>query len=228
MLKDIDIKDALKYKKAVIKLDKGEVELELYPEEAPIAVCNFATLAKQGFYDGLSFHRVIKGFVAQGGCPDGSGRGGPGYSIKCECKGQKHKHIRGALSMAHAGPDTGGSQFFLVFDAQPHLDGLHTVFGGIERRDFKSFRAMDSIKQGDVMKSIEIVEGEAGKAAGAKAAEKSASGTSKSAAKATGKGAGATSKGALKSAAKSTPKTSKTASKTSKTASKTSKTPKKN
>lgn len=156
-LKEIDISQASKLEGAVFHLDSGDVKIEFYADEAPIAACNFAQLAKEGFYDGLCFHRVIKGFVAQGGCPDGTGAGGPGYSIKCECAGQKHKHIRGALSMAHAGPDTGGSQFFLVLDPQPHLDGLHTVFGGINRKDHESLKNMAAIKQGDLINSIDIL-----------------------------------------------------------------------
>ena len=114
--------------------DAGLIELELFEEDAPNTVANFTKLAKEGFYDGLSFHRVIDGFMAQGGCPnsrDGSkgmaGTGGPGYTIDCEinCK----KHVSGSLSMAHAGQNTGGSQFFIVHQPQPHLDGVHTVFG---------------------------------------------------------------------------------------------------
>ena len=119
-------------KKGSIAFENGEkVELEFYPEEAPGTVENFESLANKGFYDGLTFHRVIPGFVAQGGCPNGTGTGGPGYTIKCETEGNPHKHERGSLSMAHAGKDTGGSQFFIVFEPQPHLDGVHTVFGKV-------------------------------------------------------------------------------------------------
>ena len=112
--------------------NKGEVVIELYENEAPQAVGNFVSLVEAKFYDGLTFHRVLPGFMAQGGCPDGTGRGGPGYKIYCECHEDNHrKHFRGSLSMAHAGRDTGGSQFFLTFKRTPHLDGRHTVFGRV-------------------------------------------------------------------------------------------------
>lgn len=134
---------------------KGTITLKLFNTDAPQSVTNFATLAQSGFYNGLSFHRVIAGFVAQGGCPIGNGTGGPGYRIKCEVQ-SPHRHIKGALSMAHAGRDTGGSQFFICFGKQPHLDGEHTVFGGIEEEDSQSFKVLDSIKQGDIIESITI------------------------------------------------------------------------
>jgi len=111
---------------------RGDVVIELFEEEAPQAVANFLTLAKQGFYKNVPFHRVLPGFMAQGGDPTGTGGGGPGYSIRCECDGQKYrKHFRGSLSMAHAGRDTGGSQFFLTFVPTTYLDGKHTVFGRV-------------------------------------------------------------------------------------------------
>ncbi|MED4162692.1 peptidylprolyl isomerase, partial [Halalkalibacterium halodurans] len=119
---------------------------------APGTVENFEKLAKEGFYDGLTFHRVIPSFVAQGGCPIGNGTGGPGYTIKCETEGNPHKHVAGALSMAHAGKDTGGSQFFIVHEPQPHLDGVHTVFGQV-------IEGMDTvlrIRQGDVMQEVKV------------------------------------------------------------------------
>ena len=141
---------------AIVKTEKGDITIKLYPEETPIAVANFATLANDKFYDGLNFHRVIAGFMAQGGCPDGRGTGGPGWSIACECKQNKHKHVKGTLSMAHAGPNTGGSQFFICFASTPHLDGVHTVFGGIEKEDKESFKVLDSIKQNDKITTIEI------------------------------------------------------------------------
>jgi cyclophilin family peptidyl-prolyl cis-trans isomerase len=147
-----------KFKYAIIHTDKGDIKLRLYPEEAPNTVANFATLANEGFYNDLNFHRVIPGFVAQGGCPHGTGTGGPGWSIACECDNNVHKHEKGTLSMAHVGRDTGGSQFFICFEPQPHLDGMHTVFGGIEKDDKKSFEVLDSLKQGDKIKSIEITE----------------------------------------------------------------------
>ena len=148
---------------AIVKTNKGDIKIKLYPKDAPNTVANFAALANSGFYDGLKFHRVIPGFMAQGGCPHSkdnpalAGTGGPGWAIKCETdNGIKHK--RGALSMAHAGKDTGGSQFFITFVDTPHLDGVHTVFGGIEEDDIESFRVLDSIKQNDDIESIEVVE----------------------------------------------------------------------
>lgn len=137
---------------AVIETPKGKMKIKLFPNEAPNTVANFASLAKSGFYDGLNFHRVIAGFVAQGGCPEGSGRGGPGYRIACELDNNPHKHLKGTLSMAHAGRNTGGSQFFICFAPQPHLDGEHTVFGQIE--DEESLKVLDSIKQGDTIVKI--------------------------------------------------------------------------
>ena len=126
-----------------ISTSKGDMKLEMFPEAAPNTVANFYVLAQDKFYDGLNFHRVIPGFVAQGGCPNGTGTGGPDWSIACETKGNRHKHIEGSLSMAHAGRDTGGSQFFLVLDPQPQLDGIHTVFGQI----------VDGL---DVLQSLEV------------------------------------------------------------------------
>jgi len=120
--------------KALMDTDAGQIHLELFDADAPKTVANFVKLAKDGFYDGLAFHRVIPGFMAQGGCPNSregsrgmAGTGGPGYQIDCEINANKHK--AGTLSMAHAGKNTGGSQFFLCHEAQPHLDGVHTVFG---------------------------------------------------------------------------------------------------
>lgn len=142
-------------KYAVIDLEKGgQVKIELFPNEAPGTVENFEKLIKDGYYNGLNFHRVIPGFVAQGGCPHGTGTGGPGYQIKCETAGNPHKHERGSLSMAHAGKDTGGSQFFIVYEPQPHLNGVHTVFGKV----VEGMENVDGIKQGDKMKEVKIVE----------------------------------------------------------------------
>ncbi len=142
-------------KQAVIEFENGErIEIELYEEAAPNTVANFEKLANDEFYDGVIFHRVIPGFVAQGGDPTGTGMGGPGYTIKCETEDNPHKHVAGSLSMAHAGKDTGGSQFFLVHEPQPHLDGVHTVFGQVTE-------GMDTvlrIRQGDAMKSIRVSE----------------------------------------------------------------------
>ncbi len=153
---DIDAEALARDKYAVIKTEKGDMKLELFADEAPQAVTNFASLARSGFYKGLNFHRVIPNFVIQGGCPRGTGTGGPGWRIKCECDYQKHKHVRGALSMAHAGRDTGGSQFFVCHSAQPHLDGVHTVFGQIV--DQPSLAVLDAIRQGDKIIDVEIKE----------------------------------------------------------------------
>ncbi len=116
----------------LLKTTKGDVVIELYEDEAPNTVANFINLVEKKFYDGLPFHRVIEGFMAQGGDPKGNGTGGPGYHIACECyRKDARGHARGVLSMAHAGRDTGGSQFFITFDNTPHLNGKHTVFGHV-------------------------------------------------------------------------------------------------
>lgn len=141
-------------KKAIIETDNGKIVIELFENQAPKTVANFEKLIGEQFYDGLSFHRVIKGFVAQGGCPNGTGAGGPGYTIPCETKGNPHKHERGSLSMAHRGPNTGGSQFFIVYEPQPHLDGVHTVFGKV----IEGLDVVDKIKQGDKMNKVTVVE----------------------------------------------------------------------
>ncbi|WP_191992120.1 peptidylprolyl isomerase [Peribacillus tepidiphilus] len=129
------------------------IEFELFPNEAPGTVANFEKLANEGFYNGLTFHRVIPGFVSQGGCPYGTGTGGPGYTIKCETEGNPHKHEAGAISMAHAGRDTGGSQFFIVHEPQPHLDGVHTVFGRVT----SGLDVARNMKNGDVMEKVVII-----------------------------------------------------------------------
>ena len=136
----------------ILEKNNATVELELFDQEAPGTVANFKKLANDGFYNGLTFHRVIPGFVAQGGCPDGTGAGGPGYNIKCETTNNPNKHVVGALSMAHAGKDTGGSQFFICYDSFPHLDGVHTVFGQV----VSGLDSVMSIKQGDKIKEIII------------------------------------------------------------------------
>ncbi|MDG6244218.1 MAG: peptidylprolyl isomerase [Methanolobus sp.] len=141
-------------KKAIIETDKGNIVIELFEKDAPKTVANFEKLIKEGFYDGLSFHRVIPNFVIQGGCPKGNGSGGPGYTIKCETKGNPRKHGKGALSMAHAGKDTGGSQFFITHSPQPHLDGVHTVFGQV----IEGMDVVNKIKAKDVMKKVTLVE----------------------------------------------------------------------
>lgn len=143
-------------KYAQIDMEKGgTVKIELHEKEAPGTVANFEKLANEGFYNGLTFHRVVPGFVAQGGCPQGTGMGGPGYTIKCETQGNPHKHVRGVLAMAHAGKDTGGSQFYITYDAFPHLDGVHTVFGKV----MEGMEIVDQIKQGDKMKEVRVLEG---------------------------------------------------------------------
>jgi peptidyl-prolyl cis-trans isomerase B (cyclophilin B) len=142
-------------KKGYILMQNGEkIEFDLFPGEAPGTVENFEKLANEGFYNGLTFHRVIPGFVSQGGDPNGNGTGGPGYTIKCETEGNPHKHEAGSLSMAHAGRDTGGSQFFIVHEPQPHLNGVHTVFG-------KVTSGMDTVlgmQNGDTMEKVEVFE----------------------------------------------------------------------
>jgi len=139
---------------ATIKTDKGDLTVEFYDAEAPGTVANFRKLAAQGFYDGLAFHRVIPNFMIQGGCPKGTGTGGPGYQIKCETTGGKQFHDRGVLSMAHAGPNTGGSQFFICHNraGTQHLDGHHTCFGRVTG----NVDVVDKIKQGDKIVSIEL------------------------------------------------------------------------
>lgn len=140
-------------KKGTIELENGGVvAIDFLTEEAPNTVANFEKLANSGFYNGLSFHRVIPNFVAQGGCPTGNGTGGPGYTIKCEAANNTTKHARGVLSMAHAGKDTGGSQFFIVYAPQPHLDGVHTVFGTVT----SGMELVDSIKPNDKMKEVKV------------------------------------------------------------------------
>ncbi len=142
---------------AKITTSGGVIWLKLTPENTPNTVANFASLANDTFYDGLNFHRVIDGFMAQGGCPDGTGAGGPEWAIECEtgCKGQEHK--KGSISMAHAGKNTGGSQFFICFVACPHLDGGHTVFGAIEDNDTESMAVLDGTQQNDIIETIEIL-----------------------------------------------------------------------
>lgn len=155
---DLSAEELNKLQWAKISTSKGDIWLKLLPEEAPNTVANFAHLATTGFYNNLNFHRVIPGFMAQGGCPHGTGTGGPDWAIPCETKKNTTKHRKGALSMAHAGPNTGGSQFFITFVATPHLDGVHTVFGAIEKDDAESFAVLDSIKGQDAINSIEIFE----------------------------------------------------------------------
>ena len=137
---------------AVITTKHGELKLELFVNDAPKTVNNFVFLARQGFYDGLTFHRVIPGFMAQGGDPRGDGSGGPGYTFKDEFSSRKHE--RHTLSMANSGPNTNGSQFFITYEATPHLDGKHSVFG----RLVEGVSALEALKNGDVMTSV-VIEG---------------------------------------------------------------------
>ncbi|MBN6151452.1 peptidylprolyl isomerase [Xanthomonas sp. AmX2] len=142
---------------------RGPIKIELYPDKAPLTVANFVNLAKRGFYDGLSFHRVIADFMIQGGCPEGSGRGGPGYRFEDETDNGV-RHERGVLSMANAGPSTNGSQFFITHTATPWLDGKHTVFGKV----VEGLDVVDSVAQGDAINKITI-EGDADAVLAAKA-----------------------------------------------------------
>lgn len=143
-------------RKATIYTDKGDMEVEFFDKDAPNTVDNFVNLAKKGFYNGLKFHRVIPDFVIQGGCPKGDGTGGPGYKIKCELNGENQYHDRGVLSMAHAGRDTGGSQFFICHSRRntAHLDRVHTCFGKV----VDGLEVIDDIRAGDLIKKIEIHE----------------------------------------------------------------------
>ncbi|MDR6226737.1 peptidylprolyl isomerase [Desmospora profundinema] len=141
--------------KGRIEMENGKtIELEFFPEAAPGTVANFQKLANEGFYDGLAFHRVIPGFVSQGGCPVGNGTGGAGYTIPCETTDNPHKHEPGVLSMAHAGKDTGSSQFFIVHESQPHLDGVHTVFGRVT----SGLEVAKSMKNDDRMTAVKVWE----------------------------------------------------------------------
>ncbi|PWJ36039.1 peptidylprolyl isomerase [Sediminitomix flava] len=143
-------------KKAIIRTEKGDMTVEFYEKDAPNTVDNFIKLSKDGFYDGLTFHRVIPNFVIQGGCPQGTGVGGPGYSIDCELDGDNQFHDRGVLSMAHAGRNTGGSQFFICHSREntAHLDRNHTCFGKV----VENVDVVDDIRQGDKILKVEIIE----------------------------------------------------------------------
>ena len=140
--------------KAEILTEKGVMKVEFYENDAPGTVENFIKLAKEGYYDGLTFHRVIPDFVIQGGCPDGTGMGGPGYTIPCELDGDNQYHDKGVLSMAHAGRDTGGSQFFICHSRTNtgHLDRNHTCFGKV----YEGLEVIDDIRQGDTITEIVI------------------------------------------------------------------------
>jgi len=163
-LKEYNLDNIEDFQYAKITTNKGIIWAKLFPDATPNTVANFAHLSNTGFYNGLKFHRVIKGFMAQGGCPNSKegafgmvGTGGPGWAIKCETNADKQIHKKGSLSMAHAGKDTGGSQFFICFTDCPHLNKIHTVFGGIEENDIKSFEVLDSIVQNDIIEKIEIL-----------------------------------------------------------------------
>lgn len=131
-----------------MKTAKGEMVIELFQDAAPNTVKNFLDLTNKGYYNGLNFHRVIPNFMIQGGCPNGNGTGGPGYKINCEINPNKHQ--RGSLSMAHAGPNTGGSQFFICHSPQPHLDGVHTVFGKV----IEGVDVVDKIQKEDKIEEV--------------------------------------------------------------------------
>lgn len=146
--------DKSKSYSAKLDTSKGTIEIDLFASAAPITVNNFVFLARQGFYDGVSFHRVIPNFMIQGGDPTGTGRGGPGYQFQDEFAGNPHRHETGSLSMANAGPGTNGSQFFITHAPQPHLDGRHTVFGKVTSGQ----DIVDSIQQGDSINSLTITE----------------------------------------------------------------------
>ncbi|MBD0344966.1 MAG: peptidylprolyl isomerase [Coleofasciculus sp. Co-bin14] len=135
--------------RAIMETEKGTITLDLFDQDAPKTVKNFVDLAEKRFYDGLTFHRVIPNFMVQGGCPSGTGTGGPGYTIKCEIN--ENKHLAGTLSMAHAGRDTGGSQFFICHSPQPHLDRVHTTFGQTKDMD-----VVNAIRKGDKILSVKI------------------------------------------------------------------------
>jgi peptidyl-prolyl cis-trans isomerase B (cyclophilin B) len=139
---------------AVIETNKGTIRVQLFPRDAPKTVNNFVFLAREGFYDGVTFHRVIPNFVIQGGDPTGTGRGGPGYRFEDETSGNPNKHERGMLSMANAGPNTNGSQFFILHSPQPHLNGKHTVFGQVT----DGLDIVDSIQANDRMERVTIEE----------------------------------------------------------------------
>jgi peptidyl-prolyl cis-trans isomerase B (cyclophilin B) len=155
---EMKIDPAKKTYTAVIDTNKGKITVDLFAKDAPKTVNNFVFLAKEKFYDGVTFHRVIPDFMIQGGDPTGTGRGGPGYRFEDETDATKNpnKHTPGTLSMANAGPNTNGSQFFITHVATPHLDGKHTVFGRV--KDEESKKVVDKIEKGDTIKTITIEE----------------------------------------------------------------------
>jgi cyclophilin family peptidyl-prolyl cis-trans isomerase len=139
-----------RYQRAILETEKGTITLALYPEEAPLTVTNFVRLARQGFFNGLTFHRVVPNFVAQTGCPRGDGWGGPGYTIRCEVN--PLSYVRGAVGMALSGKDTGGSQFFITPSPEPHLDGTYTVFGQV----IEGMEVVDQLKRGDIIRNVRV------------------------------------------------------------------------
>ncbi|MDQ6843854.1 MAG: peptidylprolyl isomerase [Bacteroidota bacterium] len=141
-----------KYTTGEIQTKKGTLKFELFDDDAPGTVANFKKLISEGYYNGLTFHRVIPNFMVQGGCPNGTGTGGPGYTINCETKGSKQQHDRGVMSMAHRGLNTGGSQFFICHNRPntKHLDGVHTCFGKVT----EGLEILDTIQGGDVMEKV--------------------------------------------------------------------------
>jgi peptidyl-prolyl cis-trans isomerase B (cyclophilin B) len=151
--------DSQKIYRVTIETSRGDMELELYPEYAPKTVNNFVFLAQEGFYDGVTFHRVISDFMIQGGDPTGTGRGGPGYKFEDEVAENPLRHETGVISMANAGPNTNGSQFFITHSPQPHLDGMHTVFGKL----VKGQEIVNAIQQGDRMLKVMVGDDERSK-----------------------------------------------------------------
>ncbi len=146
--------DPKKHYTATMVTNKGTIDIDLFAKDAPKTVNNFVFLAREGFYDGVTFHRVIANFMIQGGDPTGTGRGGPGYRFEDETRANPNKHGTGYLSMANAGPNTNGSQFFITHSPQPHLDGKHTVFGKVT----SGMEVVNAIRQGDVINSVTIAE----------------------------------------------------------------------
>ena len=146
--------DAIQDVNAVIHTSKGDIKMRLFADKAPVTVANFVNLAKRGYYDGLTFHRVIPDFMIQGGCPHGTGTGGPGYRFEDECRPDLQHDAPGKLSMANAGPGTNGSQFFITHVETPWLDGRHTVFGEVLDADDQA--VVNAIAMDDILESIEL------------------------------------------------------------------------
>lgn len=140
--------------KAIMQTNKGIININLFADQTPVTVASFANLAKRGYYDGLTFHRVINDFMIQGGCPDGTGMGGPGYKFEDEFVSELRHDKAGILSMANAGPTTNGSQFFITHGPTPHLNGKHTVFGAVVSSEDQ--KVVDSITKGDVIEKLTI------------------------------------------------------------------------